>query len=98
MTKLQALVEACPRDSTGPSEGAGSLEWIGLAPGVPYFVAEQGAAWTPIGQNDAITWPELAGLYGGRDLAGVERHLRYLKASGVTCLRLMLEYFQTNRR
>ena len=30
--------------------------------------------------------------------ASVERHLHYLKASGVTCLRLMLEYVQTNRR
>jgi hypothetical protein len=98
MTKLQALVETRPTLQPGAPETEGSLEWIELAPGVPYFVTEQGAPWTPVGQNDAITWPELAGLYGGRDLAGVERHLRYLKASGVTCLRLMLEYCQTNRR
>ena len=51
-----------------------------------------GVAWTPIGQNDAITWPELRGLIGRRDLAGVERHLAWLQESGVTCLRLMLEY------
>ena len=61
-------------------------------------MTELGEPWTPVGQNDAITWPELAGLYKRVDLAGVERHLRYLKASGVTCLRLMLEYCQTNHR
>jgi hypothetical protein len=57
-----------------------------------------GANWTPIGQNDAITWPELAGLFRRRDLPAVERHLRWLKAHGVTCLRLMLEYCQTEHR
>ena len=75
-----------------------TLPWIARAPGAPYFVTETGAAWTPIGQNDAITWPELAGLFRRRDLPGVERHLRMLAESGVTCLRLMLEYFQTDHR
>src|SRR6185312_9536778 len=59
---------------------------------------ESGAAWTPIGQNDAIAWPELAGLFRGRDVAAVERHLWGLKESGVTCLRLMLEYCQSDHR
>ena len=67
-----------------------SLPWIERAADAPYFTDESGTAWTPIGQNDAITWPELAGLYRRRDLPGVERHLRWLKATGVTCLRLML--------
>jgi len=58
----------------------------------PYFVDESGAAWTPIGQNDAIPWIELSGLIRRRDLAAVERHLVWLRAHGVTCLRLMLEY------
>jgi hypothetical protein len=98
MTKLRSLVESVSLDQTGSGEDKGSLDWIELVPGIPYFQTERGEAWTPIGQNDAITWPELAGIYGRRDLAGVERHLRYLKASGVTCLRLMLEYVQTNRR
>lgn len=80
-------------------EHSGSrLPWIEVAPGAPYFQTEDGQAWTPIGQNDAITWPELAGLFRRRDLAGVERHLSYLAASGVTCLRLMLEYSQDRHR
>jgi len=68
------------------------VDWIQRAVAAPYFVTERGRAWTPIGQNDAFTWPELNALRGRRDLAAVERHLRYLKASGVSCLRLMLEY------
>jgi hypothetical protein len=75
-----------------------SLPWIERAADAPYFTETSGAAWTPIGQNDAITWPELAGLYRQRDLPGVERHLRWLKDSGVTCLRLMLEYCQRDHR
>lgn len=74
------------------------LEWIETRPGLPYFVTESGAAWTPIGQNDAISWPELSGLFRRRDLAGVERHLRWLRDSGVTVLRLMLEYAQERHR
>jgi mannan endo-1,4-beta-mannosidase len=63
------------------------------APDAPYFVLDDGRTpWTPIGANEAITWPELAGLFRRRDLAGVEAHLRGLRASGVTVLRLMLEY------
>ena len=63
-----------------------------MAREAPYFVDESGAAWTPIGQNDAIPWTELSGLIRRRDLAAVERHLAWLRAHGVTCLRLMLEY------
>ena len=74
------------------------MERIVTRPGLPYFLTESGQAWTPIGQNDAITWPELAGLFRQRDLPGVERHLRWLKDSGVTCLRLMLEYGQGEHR
>ena len=68
-----------------------TLAWISVAPGVPYFVDEEGAAWHPIGQNDSLAWPELAPLFGRRDPGAVERHLRWLKAHGITCLRLMLE-------
>ena len=75
-----------------------TLPWIVRTPGVPYFSDETGAAWTPVGQNDAISWVELAGLYRRRDLPGVAAHLRHLRAHGVTCLRLMLEYFQTDHR
>jgi hypothetical protein len=86
------------RSVTGVGRPAvSSLSWITVAPQAPYFITESGAAWTPIGQNDAIIWPELAGLIGRRDLPAVERHLRWLRASGVTCLRLMLEYCEDGR-
>jgi mannan endo-1,4-beta-mannosidase len=66
--------------------------------GSPYFTTDRGEVWTPIGHNDAVTWPELAGLFRRRDLAGVEDHLRWLKAHGVTCIRLMLEYCHGEHR
>ncbi|RYZ01308.1 MAG: hypothetical protein EOO24_15235 [Comamonadaceae bacterium] len=61
-------------------------------------MTEHGQPWTPIGQNDAIDWPELAGLFRRRDLDSVRAHLQWLKAHGVTCLRLMLEYAQGRHR
>ncbi|WP_121118441.1 hypothetical protein [Croceibacterium ferulae] len=73
---------------TGTTPG---LPWIEVAASAPYFCDETGVPWHPIGQNDSIDWPELAPLFRRRDLPAVERHLRWLKASGVTCLRLMLE-------
>lgn len=75
-----------------------TLPWITVAPAAPYFLTENGQPWTPIGQNDAITWPDLAGLFQRRDLTAVEGHLAWLTAHGVTCLRLMLEYCQTEHR
>ncbi len=78
--------------------GAPGLPWIVRSRSSSYFETERGLAWTPVGQNDALTWPELAGLYRRRDLPGVERHLRWLAGQGVTCLRLMLEYCQTDHR
>jgi mannan endo-1,4-beta-mannosidase len=78
--------------------GTGPLPWVQVAPGAPYFVDEQGSPWSPIGQNDAVSWPELHGLFRRRDLPSVERHLRWLKAHGVNCLRLMLEYAQVRHR
>lgn len=79
-----------------PLAGA-PLPWVQRAAGAPYFVLEDGAAWTPVGANESVTWPELAGLLHRRDLAGVEAHLRWLRAHGVTVLRLMLEYAQGQR-
>lgn len=76
----------------------GGLQWIERRPGVPYFLCADGAAWTPVGHNDAVDWPELAGLYRRRDVPSVRRHLKWLKAHGVTCLRLMLEYAQGRHR
>ena len=68
------------------------LPWIVRAPGAPYFITEHGECWTPVGQNDAVSWVEFAGLHGRQDLPAVERHLRWLGDHGVTVLRFMLEY------
>ena len=67
------------------------LPWIQVAEGAPYFVTDDGASWHPIGHNDAISWPDLDGLYARRDLAAVEARFAGWVASGVTCVRLMLE-------
>lgn len=72
--------------------------WIRCARGAPYFETELGAPWTPVGHNEAITWPNLAALYRRRDPAAVERHFSDLAAHGVTCLRLMLDYSQGRGR
>ena len=74
------------------------LPWIEVSPGAPYFQTDRGESWAPIGQNDAITWQDLEGLFRRRDLAGVERYLADLAAHGVTCLRLMMEYAQGRYR
>jgi mannan endo-1,4-beta-mannosidase len=79
-----------------PLAGA-PLPWVQRAPGAPYFVLEDGTPWAPVGANESVTWPELAGLLRRRDLPGVEAHLRWLRARGVTVLRLMLEYAQGQR-
>lgn len=85
-----------PAGDAPPRGPAGrALSWIGRAPHAPYFVDEEGRDWTPVGQNDSISWLELEGLLHRRDLPGVARHLRWLADHGVTCLRLMLEYAQT---
>jgi mannan endo-1,4-beta-mannosidase len=74
------------------------LPWIEVAKGAPYFITDQGEDWAPIGQNDAITWPDLHGLFRQRNLAAVETYLTMLAAHGVTCLRLMLEYCHGEHR
>ena len=82
----------------GQSHTRSTLPWIEVASGAPYFVDQTGAPWTPIGQNDAISWPDFEGLFRANDLPAVERHLEWLKAHGVNCLRLMLEYAQVRHR
>jgi hypothetical protein len=72
--------------------------WIRCIPGAPFFETEAGAAWTPVGHNEAITWPHIEGLYRRRDTARAERHFADLAASGVNCLRLMLDYNQVRHR
>jgi hypothetical protein len=84
--------------SRGDIEDQPELPWIEVTPGAPYFQSGRGEPWHPVGHNDAITWPALEGLFRRRDLAKVEGYLRHLAASGVTCLRLMLEYAQGRHR
>ncbi|HWT30230.1 MAG TPA: hypothetical protein VN240_04300, partial [Propylenella sp.] len=72
------------------------LPWIRVEGS--YFVTETGEPWTPIGQNDAISWSDFSGLFRRRALPAVEGHLRWLAAHGVTCLRFMLEYAQVRHR
>lgn len=74
-----------------------SLAPIRVAPGGRYFETFDGDPFLFIGANDAITWPGLAGLYCRQDIAGVEDYLHSLAASGVTILRIMLEYVQDDR-
>jgi mannan endo-1,4-beta-mannosidase len=75
-----------------------ALPWIEVAPGAPYFVTEHGEPWTPIGQNDADSWPDLYTLFGRRDVERVEAHVRWLAEHGVTMMRLMLECAQHRYR
>lgn len=77
---------------------AGMLSWIRCAPDAPYFETEAGEAWTPVGHNEAVTWPRLGGLHRRRDVAPVEAHFAELSGYGVTCLRLMLDYSQVRHR
>jgi mannan endo-1,4-beta-mannosidase len=77
---------------------ASAMARVRVVPGNPYFVTDDGYPWTPIGHNDAITWPDLAPLFRRRDMAAVERHLLYLRTQGVTCIRLMLEYCHGEHR
>jgi len=74
------------------------LPWVAVPkarPGAevaPYFELETGAAFTPIGQNDAITWPEFTGLFRRKNTKPAEDYIRFLSDHSVTVLRLMLEY------
>ena len=71
-------------DGGGPAPAAVTSGWITTRPGLPYFLDEAGSNWTPIGANDAISWPELEPLFKRKDLPAVERHLRSLRETGVT--------------
>ena len=83
-----------PAEEALCEERAAALSWVRVTEGAPYFETDRGEAWMPIGQNDAVTWPDLAGLFRRRDPASVERYLCMLATHGVTCLRVMLEYCQ----
>lgn len=61
-------------------------------------MTESGEAWTPIGHNSAITWPDIGSVFRRMNSHSVARHLDTLSQHGVTCLRLMLEYCHGNHR
>ena len=69
-----------------------TLPPIRVAPGGRYFETFDEEPFLFFGPNDAISWPGLAGLYRRRDMAGADAYLETLARSGVTILRLMLEY------
>jgi hypothetical protein len=87
-----------PAIAAPPVRQPRGLPWIGVAPHAPYFVTDDGEPWTPIGHNDAISWEDLKGLYGRRNLPAAEAYLQGLADSGVTCIRLMMEYAQSRHR
>ena len=65
---------------------------VQIASGGRYFETTEGDPFLFLGPNDAISWPGLAGLYRRRDPAAAEAYVAGLAQSGVTVLRLMLEY------
>lgn len=78
--------------------GSTSLPPIRVAPGGRYFETFAGEPFLFIGCNDAISWPGLNGLFRRKDIDSVERYLAGLAGSGVTVLRLMLEYVHREGR
>ena len=74
------------------------LPWVEATPGAPYFITGDGQDWTPIGQNDAVTWPDLQGAFRRKNLPSVEAYIRMLAQHGVSCMRLMLEYCHGEHR
>lgn len=75
-----------------------SLPWIQTYPDHAYFFTDKGDGWIPIGQNDAITWPDLKGLFLKKDPEKVEHYFSMLQRHGINCMRLMMEYCQTENR
>ncbi|MBB4636329.1 hypothetical protein [Longimicrobium terrae] len=90
---MSSTIEAPRKRSRRAPEPLAGVEmpWIRVAPDAPYFMDETGAPWTPVGYNDALTWPELGPLYRRKDVDAVDRHLAWLASNGITVLRLMLE-------
>jgi mannan endo-1,4-beta-mannosidase len=72
------------------------MPYVQVAPGGRYFITEDGAPFLAIGHNEGMPWPGLANLHYERDIATTEATIAGLAAQGVTVLRIMLEYAQTN--
>ena len=80
MTPITDAPGLAPGESSTRAARASNdrLSWIRLGPGRRYFETEDGEPFLIIGQNDALTWPELEGLIGRKDVPGVEAHLAWL--------------------
>ncbi|REA63664.1 hypothetical protein DSL64_04300 [Dyadobacter luteus] len=87
-----------PIDLIIQSDSQSSMPWIKVCENSPYFKTENNKSWTPVGQNDAITWPDFQSLFGRHDFSHTERHMAFLAKHGVTCIRMMMEYCQTQHR
>ncbi len=86
------MLDRSRASAAGAKLSAPRLAWIEVARDAPYFVTADGRDWTPVGQNDAVSWEGLSGLYRRRDPMAARRYLERLADHGVTTLRLMLEY------
>jgi hypothetical protein len=73
----------------------GTMPYVRVAPGGRYFMTEDGVPFLIIGHNDAVPWPILRKLRYEDDLPAVEAHIKMLAEHGVTVVRIMLEYAQS---
>jgi mannan endo-1,4-beta-mannosidase len=85
---------ACPTPAQLNDAPQAPLAWVQVAPRAPYFATDDGEPWTPVGHNDAISWPPLMCLLDRTHEP--DAYFRMLQSHGITCLRLMLEYSQHN--
>jgi mannan endo-1,4-beta-mannosidase len=97
------MILADPPQTVVSARAQKAVPWVTVRKSVPravaapYFELETGATFTPIGQNDAITWPELVDLLRRKDGRRAEAYIRMLADHSVTVMRLMLEYSQFDR-
>ncbi len=76
-----------PRDPHG-------MSYVRVAPGMRYFMTEDGAPFLVIGHNDAMPWPTLHHMHYEQDVPTTAAYIKMLVEHGVTALRIMLEYCQ----
>lgn len=74
-----------------PDTGEG---YIRVAKGQRYFQFEDGTPFIINGANEAITWPDMDGLYANTNPQRTEDYFKMLKEHGVNTIRIMMEYSQ----
>ncbi|PWK06586.1 hypothetical protein [Tumebacillus permanentifrigoris] len=80
-----------PQIKQYPASGAGFVQ---VAPSKRYFQFEDGTPFVIIGANEAMTWPDLDGLYSNTNMKRTEAYLQMLHDHGVNTIRVMAEYSQ----